>query len=361
MKAAFTRSPCHGRRPHGCPQGTALSTGCADPPWALSLTCHPGQMSWRATAEELRFLREAMPEGVATIAQLEGLGVRSSTAYHRCRPGGVWRRLLPGVVLLHDGPPSRRQRLRAALLYCGSASLVTGLAACQLRGIRTVRTPTVHVAVPAGRQVRSAEFIIVERTTRLPARMLAQGVPCTPPERAVLDAARRLGSLDAVRDLLADAVQGRHCTVAALRTEIDRGSRRGTAVARIVLAQISDGVRSVAEADARVLWRRTGLPPLAWNATVTDAHGRFIAVPDGWADDVAMAWEIDSYAFHLSPAAYRKTLDRHSRMTSSGIVVVHTLPARIRKEPATVRAELRGAYEAAARRPRPPLLVARAA
>lgn len=197
----------------------------------------------------------------------------------------------------------------------------------------------------------SAEFVIVERTTRLPARMLAQGVPCTPPERAVLDAARRMGSLDAERDLLADAVQGRHCTGAALRTEIDRGSRRGTAVARIVLAEISDGVRSVAEADARVLWRRTGLPPLAWNPTVTDAHGRFIAVPDGWADDVAMAWEIDSYAFHLSPAAYRKTLDRHPRMTSSGIVVVHTLPARIRKEPAMVRAELRRAYEAAARRP----------
>jgi len=62
------------------------------------------------------------------------------------------------------------------------------------------------------------------------------------------------------------------------------------------------------EADARVLWRRTGLPPLSWNVPIVDAAGRFLATPDGWADDVAMAWEIDSYAFHLSPADYRQTL-----------------------------------------------------
>ncbi len=123
----------------------------------------------------------------------------------------------------------------------------------------------------------------------------------------------------------------------------------------MVLAEVADGVRSVAEADARVLWCKTKLPPLMWNATVTDEHGHFLAVPDGWADDVAMAWEIDSYAFHLSPTAYRKTLERHARMTSSGIVVVHTLPTRLRKDARAVLSELHGAYRVAAQRPRPPL------
>jgi len=62
-----------------------------------------------------------------------------------------------------------------------------------------------------------------------------------------------LGTLDAVRSLLADAVQQRRCTPAELRGEIDCGSRRGSALPRMVLTEITDGVRSVAEADARVL------------------------------------------------------------------------------------------------------------
>ena len=235
-----------------------------------------------------------------------------------------------------------------------------GTSACLLHGIRTPQSPRVHVAIPAGRQIQPAEFTVVERTTRLPVPVLAQVLPCTPAPRAVLDAARRLGTLDAVRSLLADAVQQRRCTPAELRGEIDCGSRRGSALPRMVLTEISDGVRSVAEADARVLWRKTKLPPLLWNATVTDDRGRFLAVPDGWADDVAMAWEIDSYGFHLSPSAYRTTLDRHARMTASGVVVVHTLPTRLRTDARAVLAELRGAYQVASQRERPPLRISRA-
>lgn len=312
-------------------------------------------MTWRATSQELHFLQRSTPDGVATIRYLESLGVDSSTAYRRCRPGGPWRRLLPGVLLLQSGRPSQRQRVRAALLHCGKGSMVTGIAACHLQGVRAPNAPWVHVAIPAGRQIRAAEFAVVERTTRLPVPVLVQGLPCAPAPRAVLDAARRMHTFDAVRTLLADAVQQRHCTVAALRDELDRGTRRGSALPRMVLAEVADGVRSVAEADARVLWCKTKLPPLMWNATVTDEHGHFLAVPDGWADDVAMAWEIDSYAFHLSPTAYRKTLERHARMTSSGIVVVHTLPTRLRKDARAVLSELHGAYRVAAQRPRPPL------
>ena len=128
-----------------------------------------------------------------------------------------------------------------------------GTSACLLHEIRTPQSPRVHVAIPAGRQIRPAEFTVVERTTRLPVPVLTQGLPCTPAPRAVLDAARRLGTLDAVRSLLADAVQQRRCTPAELRGEIDCGSRRGSALPRMVLTEITDGVRSVAEADARVL------------------------------------------------------------------------------------------------------------
>ncbi len=89
------------------------------------------------------------------------------------------------------------------------------------------------------------------------------------------------------------AVQQRRCTPAELRGEIDCGSRRGSPLPRMVLTEISDGVRSVAEADAR--------------------------------------------------------------MTASGVVVVHTLPTRLRTDARAVLAELRGAYQVASRRTRPPV------
>jgi len=53
---------------------------------------------------------------------------------------------------------------------------------------------------------------------------------------------------------------------------------------REVLREINAGVRSVAEADARMLVQllvqRSGLPMPRWNVPLRDGTGRFIATPD---------------------------------------------------------------------------------
>lgn len=59
-----------------------------------------------------------------------------------------------------------------------------------------------------------------------------RGFPVTPVVRAVLDRARRLRDVDAVRALVAEAVQRRFCTPAQLALELDAGSKRGTALVR---------------------------------------------------------------------------------------------------------------------------------
>ncbi|MGH3623197.1 MAG: hypothetical protein ACRDQ5_15600, partial [Sciscionella sp.] len=58
---------------------------------------------------------------------------------------------------------------------------------------------------------------------------------------------------------------------------------------------------------------------------------------------------------HLSPEAYADTVKRHARLTAAGLFVVHTVPARLRREPRAVLEELRRAHEHAAARPRPPV------
>jgi len=92
-----------------------------------------------------------------------------------------------------------------------------------------------------------------------------------------------------------------------------------------------------------------------WNPRLHDSSGRFVAVPDAWFGDVAMAWEIDSLEWHLGPAEYAATLERRARLMAVGVVVVHHLPSALRRRPAEVLADLRANYAHAARRPRPSL------
>lgn len=64
-------------------------------------------------------------------------------------------------------------------------------------------------------------------------------------------------------------------------------------------------------------------------------------MPDAWYHDVGLAWEIDSYEWHLAPADYALTLDRRSAMMAEGIVVMHTLPSKLTRREPEVLAELR--------------------
>ncbi|HTI19878.1 MAG TPA: hypothetical protein VL652_02735 [Kutzneria sp.] len=213
----------------------------------------------------------------------------------------------------------------------------------------------IHILVPQASHIRTARFTVVERTIHMPEPVHKHGLRLVPLERAVLDAVRRWRRVDPTRALLAEAVQRGRCRPAGLLAELNSGSRRGSALPRRVLAEIDDGARSVAEADGLRIWRAAGLPTAAWNVPVLDSRGRFIAVPDAWCDNVAMAWEIDSFEWHFNADGYARTVARNTRYACAGIVVVQTLPSRLRDNPAGVIAELRAAYEAASARPRPPV------
>jgi len=94
------------------------------------------------------------------------------------------------------------------------------------------------------------------------------------------------------------------------------------------------------------------------NLDVVDSDGGFVARPDGWIDSVALAWEIDSFAHHASPADYEYTLQRRQRMQNLGIVVVAHTPKQLTGNPKRVIADLRIAYQQALARPRPSVSLA---
>ncbi|MFI6100291.1 hypothetical protein ACIA8G_32495 [Lentzea sp. NPDC051213] len=226
-----------------------------------------------------------------------------------------------------------------------------------MHGLTRGPDPTkIHVLVHDSRQPASHDFVLVERTFRLPEARWINGLPVAPVDRCVLDGVRRMKDVNQVRSALAEAVQRGLGTPRELLDELNAGSCRGSAIPRMVLTELIDGIRSPAESWAREVALRSGFGSMIWNPELYLADGSRLATPDGWLDDVGLAWEIDSYEFHFSPDDYATTLKRHNRMTAAGIIVVHTVPSRLRTEPHQVVAELRGAYKLAQQRPRPPVI-----
>ncbi len=237
--------------------------------------------------------------------------------------------------------------------------MVTGFEALRLYGLSAaLKSRAVHVLVPEEHKFTNANFTIVERTKHFPDSVILDGVPLAPPHRAVLDGLRRVRDFDLVSATLLEALESGLCTHQDLVAELDSGSRRGTALPRSVLHRLEDDVRSVPELDAVALWRSAGFPEPLCNVKIFDQEGRFVAMADLWDDGVAMAWEIDSWEFHQKGALFTKTIERNNRYAASGIVVVQTLPSKLRSDPKAVIRELRAARKWAASRPRPAVTIA---
>ncbi|WP_370965871.1 hypothetical protein [Amycolatopsis sp. cg9] len=305
--------------------------------------------------EDPELLRDSSLEGVIRVRRLEELGVPATTAYRRCGPGGPWTRLLPGIVLLSNAPPTRRQQIAAALQYGGPDAILTGTEACRTVGLRNVPEgcSVIHLLVPHGRRLHNYDYVHIERTHRTPKVFFRRGLPVAEPTRSVLDACRRMTELRPVRALLTEAVQRSFTTYEQLTRELASGSRRGSAVPRLVLAEMAGGAESVAELDAVRLWKRSGLPEPKWNRPLFTRSGAYVGKPDAWFEQAGLAWEIDSLAFHSDADGFARTLARNARYAAAGVLVLPTLPSRLRTHPEMVIAELKDAYAAAAALPRP--------
>lgn len=305
--------------------------------------------------------------GLVTAAQLAELGVRTSTTSRRVA-GGMWTRVLPGVHLVGGGVPSRRQREKAALLYAGDGSMLTGTPALRLHGFRALRLQEtvddeadrpepVHTLIPHDRRRASTGFARIERTHRLPRPLRIQGLEVAPLVRSVADAARRMKRQSDATALVAEAIQRGWASIESFRDELDAGPVRGSAFFRQAVAALASGAHSGPEGDLVGLLERAGVPHVVCNARLVTANGAFIAIADVWLDDVGVALEVDSVEHHATGEGFERTIRRNSRYAAAGVLVVTILPRDIRDRPAWVLAQIEAARAAAAARGRPSVYV----
>lgn len=280
-------------------------------------------------------------------------GMTRAAVAHRIRPGGPWQRLLPGVYLAQTGAPTVAQKGMAALLHGGSEAVLTGPAALLGLGIIAVEPAVFDVLVPIRRARASLGFVAVHRTARIPRKVIRKGGRLYAlPERALADAARGLTDLREARALIAGAIQRRQCALEDLRQELAEGPQRHSALLRQVLAEAAEGIRSPAEGDLRDLIERSDLPRPMFNARLFTSNGTFIACPDAWWPDAGVAVEVDSREWHLRPADWERTMQRHTRMGRYGIVVLHFSPGQIRRDRATIVSAIDEALRAGRAKPR---------
>jgi hypothetical protein len=273
---------------------------------------------------------------VATHAELQATGVPRSTITFRIGVTGPWQRILPGVVLAHRGTPTMFERRLAAQKYGGEDSVITGLDALAEFGVRSAkkhRPDRVHVLINHKRQRTSHGFALVTRTRYLPNFIEVRGLRCAAMARALVDACRQLTQLNDVRELVADVVQKHGVKPTDILLEVKAAARQRTALARAVLREISAGIRSVAEARLREIFEQHGVPAPLWNAEILTLEGDFVARPDGLWQDLWVAVELDSMAWHLSPEDYRRTQERQRDLTLAGIEVIPIAPSDVLEQP----------------------------
>ncbi|MFF5518120.1 hypothetical protein [Streptomyces coeruleorubidus] len=293
---------------------------------------------------------------VMTVAQLRSHGVTTSETNEQCRPGGPWQQLLPGVVLLHPGPPTSEERLHAVLMYAarergtgvpaqpgasgGHAlaypdAMITGLAALTLHGFAS--TPplpsldAIDVLVPRLRRLRSTGCARIVRTAALPAPEQVTGLPVAPVARALADAVADLRDAGTVRRLMTEAVRGAHCEPAAVVRELNQARLLSRPhVVDAVESLLAEG-RVIAEDRLYRMVREYGLPDPVWNVDLRLPGGPYLGGLDAYWPDQAVALELDTRAPRQDDdALWSEYARKREHLERLGITVVHITPRKLR-------------------------------
>lgn len=328
---------------------------------------------------------------VMSAAQLREHGVSGTETTAHCRPGGPWQQLLPGVFLLHPGPPTSEERLHGVLLYAGrppakeagavpaqpgpgtphaayADAMITGLAALTLHRFSSApplpSLEHIDVLVAGSRRLRSTGCARLVRAHALPTPQQITGLAVAPVPRALADAVALLRDAGAVRRLLTEAVRAGHCEAAAVVRELTNARLLSLPhVVNAVDSLLAEG-RAIAEDRLYAVVRGHGLPEPLWNVELRLPGGPLLGGVDAYWPEHAVAVVLDTRAPRQGEDGSGAAPDERSRESGEwtayvrkrehlerlGVTVVHITPKKLRDSPEQQATVVRTALMAAADR-----------
>ncbi|GGT56056.1 hypothetical protein [Streptomyces purpureus] len=274
---------------------------------------------------------------VLTSAQLRAHGLTGAEIGAQCRAGGPWQQVLPGVYVLHQGPPTSEERLQAALLYCGAGSpaMITGLAALALHQFSSVppllALDRIDVLVGRTRRLRSTGWVQIVRAQEFPEPEEVTGLPVAPVARALADALTQVTDPTTVRRLLTEAVRGGHCEPGSVVRELNRARLLSRPhVVDAVDSLLAEG-RALAEDRLYEMVRAYALPDPLWNVDLRLPGGPHLGGVDAYWPDQAVAVELDTRAPRQDEdALWSEYTRKREHLERLGITVVHITPRKLR-------------------------------
>ncbi len=239
--------------------------------------------------------------------------------------------------------------MMGAVLACGEGAVLSHHSAAYHQDLARQRRQRADVTVPR-RSGLAQPDIAVHRVRRLERAdwTLHHGIPTTTVARTLLDLAAVVDAAQLTRAIEAAERKGAF-DLNKVRALLARShGRAGVKALRAVLTEavIEPASRSDLESLFHDLIGQAGLPrPLA-NVLVEGIE------VDAYWPDLKLIVEIDSYAYHRSPAAFERDRQRDVQLTLAGHTVLRFTDRQLNLEPQAVVAAL-AAAASARRSPRP--------
>jgi hypothetical protein len=282
-----------------------------------------------------RFLAEVAgaQRGLVTRAQLVAEGVPAGTIA-RLVSRGTLLRVHPGVYRVGHTAPSAEATYLAAVLACGPAAVLSGMAAAWLWGLVTGRPPPPEVSCPTERRV---EGIRTSRRRLHPSEIgRRRGIPVTTIPLTLLDITPRMTAYDLGQAVHEAAVKHRATPSRIEPLLARRPNARGVAALRRILRGDEPILLSRLEKEFVDLLRANGLPLPRTNRR-TDGH----YVDCRWPG-YGLTVELDSYRFHNSRHSWEKDRRREREARSRGDDFARYTWGDVAETPDVVVREVRG-------------------
>ena len=276
-------------------------------------------------------------DGVVTRRQLLDAGfdsdrVRNEVAARR------WR-VVSGVIVQHNGPLTRRQRLWLAVLAHATPAALTGRTALREAGLQQWDDSVIHVVIPQAGHARKMVGVRAIRSRTFSTNSVLRVV--SPPRvgiaRALVDAIADEANARVASGLAVAVVQQRLATPESLAQAValHRTLPHKAAVAGC-LNDCRDGPGSLAEIDITPLLRRAGLPPPVRQQMRIDASGkrRYLDIDCG-----TFAIEVDG-PMHMSVGNWVSDRLRENDLVIEGVRILHFPSLLIRSDPDEVVRQL---------------------
>jgi very-short-patch-repair endonuclease len=281
----------------------------------------------------------ARQAGVVSLRQAVECGMSVPTVTRRVREGAWWR-VHPAVYLVGGHRWTDEARVRAAWLWGGPESVVTGLAAAFWHRLLDRAPAVVDLTVPASAKPRPQRGIrLHRRDLHLPDVAQVAGVRVAAKPFAVLETAVALPD----GSVFLDRALQKHVRFPAVYRSFCRNmGRPGSSAAGRLLTAAADRADSAAERLLVRLLREAGI------------GGWVLGHPLGpYRIDLAfpaarVAVEVDGWAWHVDPDRFRNDRRKGNFVTRSGWDLLRFTWHDLHGRPAASIAEIGEAVAAAA-------------